>query len=441
MGTPKKKNSYELIFYIAAAVLVIVICTWFGYILEDNTSKKGIQWLKALNSMTDYLNISSFIGAFGKVFSGNGTAKKGLIVGFMGGMLIILWKFAGNGKRYHRRGSEHGSARWGNQQEKNIIADTYDFYNNVIAASDVFLVLDRKKRDMNAEKAEQNNKKSKLLDRIIRPKPKNSPMGNFQKKTAAPKTDEFEDKEQLTVKAVKDMRKETAKIKPMLNLNMIILGGSGTGKSRFYVKPNLMQCNTSFVVTDPSGELLQSCGKMLERKGYKIKVFNINDMKHSSNYNPFHYLKDNDGSINSNNVIKMINTFMLNTKEEGASGGDQFWTDATRLLLSALCFLLVEVGDEEEQNFSAVLDLIHKAKVIEGKEEEKSDLDLMFDKRQEADPNALSVQYYAEFKQAAGKTMQSILISTTTKLQHFKLEDVRNLTFTDNIHLETLGDE
>lgn len=441
MGTLKKKNSYELIFYIAAAVLVIVICTWFGYILEDNTTKKGIQWLKALNSMTEYLNVSSFLSAFGKVFSGNGTAKKGLIVGFMGGMLIILWKFAGNGKRYHRRGSEHGSARWGNQQEKNIIADTYDFYNNVIAASDVFLVLDRKKRDMNAEKAEQNNKKSKLLDRIIRPKPKNSQMGNFRKKTAAPKTDEFEDKEQLTVKAVKDMRKETAKIKPMLNLNMIILGGSGTGKSRFYVKPNLMQCNTSFVVTDPSGELLQSCGKMLERKGYKIKVFNINDMKHSSNYNPFHYLKDNDGSINSNNVIKMINTFMLNTKEEGASGGDQFWTDATRLLLSALCFLLVEVGDEEEQNFSAVLDLIHKAKVIEGKEEEKSDLDLMFDKRQEADPNALSVQYYAEFKQAAGKTMQSILISTTTKLQHFKLEDVRNLTFTDNIHLETLGDE
>ncbi len=237
------------------------------------------------------------------------------------------------------------------------------------------------------------------------------------------------------------MRKTAEKIKPMLNLNMMILGGSGTGKSRFYVKPNIMQCNTSFVVTDPSGELLQSCGKMLERKGYKIRVFNINDMKHSSNYNPFHYLKDENGNINNNNVIKMINTFMLNTKEEGASGGDQFWTDATRLLLSALCFLLVETGSEEEQNFSAVLDLIHKTKVIEGKEEEKSDLDLMFDKRREKAPNALSVQYYEEFKQAAGKTMQSILISTTTRLQHFKLEDVRNLTFTDNIHLETLGDE
>ena len=245
----------------------------------------------------------------------------------------------------------------------------------------------------------------------------------------------------MTLKKVAEMKKAHIKIKPMLNLNKIILGGSGTGKSRFYVKPNLMQCNTSFVVTDPSGELVQSCGMMLIRRGYKIKVFNINDMKHSSNYNPFHYLRDSSGEINSNNVIKMINVFMMNTKVEGTSGGDQFWDDATRLLLSALCFLLIETGTEEEQNFAMVLDLIHKAKVIEGKEEEKSELDVMFDERKKVAPKALSVQYYEEFKQAAGKTMQSILISTTTKLQHFKLEDVRNLTCTDNIHLETMGDE
>ena len=221
---------------------------------------------------------------------------------------------------------------------------------------------------------------------------------------------------------------------------MIILGGSGTGKSRFFVKPNLLQCNTSFVVTDPSGELVESCGNMLIHHGYEVKVFNLNDMKHSSNYNPFHYLRDSNGEINSNNVIKMINVFMTNTKGEG-QGGDPFWDDATRLLLSALSFLLIETGSEEEQNFSGVLDLIHKAKVIEGKEEEKSELDLIFDKRKEKAPKALSVQYYDEFKQAAGKTMQSILISTTTKLQYFKLENVRDLTHTDNIHLETLGDK
>lgn len=247
--------------------------------------------------------------------------------------------------------------------------------------------------------------------------------------------------EKLSLKKVMKMSKASEKIKPMLNLNMIVLGGSGTGKSRFLVKPNLMQCNTSFVVTDPSGELLQSCGKMLEREGYQIKVFNINDMRYSNNYNPFRYLKDSSGKYNENNVIKMINTFMMNTKDENASGGDQFWDDSTRLLLSSICFLLVETAPEEEQNFAGVLDLIHKAKVIEGKEEEKSELDLIFDRHREDSPNALSCQYYDEFKQAAGKTMQSILISTTTKLQHFKLEQMRNLTCTDNIHLEELGDK
>lgn len=247
--------------------------------------------------------------------------------------------------------------------------------------------------------------------------------------------------EKISLKQVAAESKASEKIKPMLNLNQIILGGAGTGKSRFLVKPNLMQCNTSFVVTDPSGELLQSCGKMLEREGYQIKVFNINDMRYSNNYNPFWYLKDSTGKYNENNVIKMINVFMTNTKVEGSSGGDQFWDDSTRLLLSSLCFLLIETGTEEEQNFAGVLDLIHKAKVIEGKEEEKSELDLIFDRHREDSPNALSVQYYDEFKQAAGKTMQSILISTTTKLQHFKLEQMRNLTCTDNIHLEELGDK
>lgn len=442
MGIKEKKIDYtEIAIYAAAVLAVLILCVWVGYVLEMTASpKNGIQLMKALNSLGEYADPVSFIRAFGKVFTGSGITRKGFVLGLMGAALIVLYKFSISGKRYHRRGSEHGSARWGNKQEKDIIADTNDFYNNVICASDIFLVLDRKKREQNENakkkpkkpKKEKVSKKAKDIPEII-------------------ETDDYDDEEQqvieipenekMTLKKVADMKKASGKIKPMLNLNKIILGGSGTGKSRFYVKPNLMQCNTSFVVTDPSGELVQSCGMMLLRRGYKIKVFNINDMKHSSNYNPFHYLRDSTGEINSNNVIKMINVFMTNTKVEGASTGDQFWDDATRLLLSALCFLLVETGTEEEQNFASVLDLIHKAKVIEGKEEEKSELDIIFDKRRENDPKALSVQYYEEFKQAAGKTMQSILISTTTKLQHFKLEDVRNLTYTDNIHLETMGDE
>ena len=136
----------------------------------------------------------------------------------------------------------------------------------------------------------------------------------------------------VSVKDIVSQSKEAAKIKPMLNLNQMILGGSGTGKSRFFVKPNLLMCNTSYIVTDPSGELVQACGQMLINHGYKIKVFNLNDMKHSSNYNPFHYLRDYNGEINANNVIKMINVFMMNTKAEGASGGDPFW-GATRSVL------------------------------------------------------------------------------------------------------------
>ena len=243
----------------------------------------------------------------------------------------------------------------------------------------------------------------------------------------------------ISVALIAKRKKAAEKIKPMLNLNMLILGGTGTGKSRFFVKPNLMMCNTSYVVTDPSAELVESCGKMLERMGYALKVFNIDNMEYSCNYNPFHYIRDFNGNVDENAVIKMINTFMMNTKGEG-QGGEQFWEDCTRMLLSAVCFLLVETASEEQQNFSNVLDLIHKAKVIEGKEEEKSELDLMFDKRKEVSPNALSVQYYDEFKQAAGKTMQSILISTTTRLQCFKLEKIKNLTCTDNIELDTVGD-
>ena len=214
----------------------------------------------------------------------------------------------------------------------------------------------------------------------------------------------------ISVALIAKRKKAAEKIKPMLNLNMLILGGTGTGKSRFFVKPNLMMCNTSYVVTDPSAELVESCGKMLERMGYALKVFNIDNMEYSCNYNPFHYIRDFNGNVDENAVIKMINTFMMNTKGEG-QGGEQFWEDCTRMLLSAVCFLLVETASEEQQNFSNVLDLIHKAKVIEGKEEEKSELDLMFDKRKEVSPNALSVQYYDEFKQAAGVVCSKRLLN------------------------------
>lgn len=423
MGIPEKKTDTLLYIIIVCCIIAFPFIVLAGYTLEMTADKNGnIRIFEAIGSISEYMTISNLGSAFRAVLSGNGMTRNACVFGLFGSMIAIMYRLVGNGKRYHRKGVEHGSARWGSRQEKEIIADTTKagFYNNVICASDVFLVLDRKVREKN-EAAEEKSKGRK--------------KGSRKKKNPSRLTGT-----EISIKDVTSAGREAEKIKPMRNLNMIILGGSGTGKSRFFVKPNLLQCNTSFVVTDPSGELVESCGKMLMRHGYEIRVFNLNDMKHSSNYNPFHYLKDSTGEINSNNVIKMINVFMTNTKGEGSSG-DPFWDDATRLLLSSLCFLLIETGTEEEQNFAGVLDLIHKAKVIEGREEEKSELDLMFDKRKEAAPKALSVQYYEEFKQAAGKTMQSILISTTTKLQYFKLENVRNLTHTDNIRLETLGDK
>ena len=426
MGAPEKKISPCFYAVIIGCVIALPAVMFLGYMLDLSAGDEGqIQIFELLSNSEEYLAEATLDGLLSALLKGGMTAKA-TIIGFFASLIIIVYVLMGDGKRYHRKGSEHGSARWGSKAEKDIIADTNDFYNNVICASDIMLVLDRKKRDKNeAEKDKKKNAKAKSKSK------KNQHSNEISHDTNI----------KVSVKDIVSQSKEASKIKPMLNLNQIILGGSGTGKSRFFVKPNLLMCNTSYIVTDPSGELVQACGQMLINHGYKIKVFNLNDMKHSSNYNPFHYLRDYNGEINANNVIKMINVFMMNTKAEGASGGDPFWDDATRLLLSSLCFLLIETGTEEEQNFAGVLDLIHKAKVIEGKEEEKSELDLIFDQRKEADPKALSVQYYDEFKQAAGKTMQSILISTSTKLQYFKLPDVRNLTCTDNIHLEEVGDE
>ena len=426
IGAPEKKISPYFYAVITGCIIALPAVIFLGYLLDLSAGDEGqIQIFELLSNSEEYLAEATLNGLLSALLKGGMTAKA-TIIGFFASLIIIVYVLMGDGKRYHRKGSEHGSARWGSKAEKDIIADTNDFYNNVICASDIMLVLDRKKRDKNeAERDKKKNAKAKSKSK------KNQHSNEISHDTNI----------KVSVKDIVSQSKETSKIKPMLNLNQIILGGSGTGKSRFFVKPNLLMCNTSYIVTDPSGELVQACGKMLMNHGYKIKVFNLNDMKHSSNYNPFHYLRDYNGEINPNNVIKMINVFMMNTKAEGASGGDSFWDDATRLLLSALSFLLIETGTEEEQNFAGVLDLIHKAKVIEGKEEEKSELDLIFDQRKEADPKALSVQYYDEFKQAAGKTMQSILISTTTKLQYFKLPDVRNLTCTDNIHLEEVGDE
>ena len=577
-GDVKNKSFFQRnLNYIIFAVIAVILGLLAGHSVAANAGKKGIDWSGVSESLESCLSVGGFFEALVAALNGGKYEQQGLTYGFIvGGALVFIGAMSPK-KRMHRKGSEHGSAHWGTEEEKRIIRDNADFFNNAIIASDVFLVLDRKKRDENEKKHSLIPRKktddNERHDRLIEEIKSHSPVGNgtevesgvlkryvsYDKNIEIPAeingsritsigdfaftgcadaetitipesiksigkgafsgcaelrsvsalgvknvgVSAFEDctslsditfsnslksiggnafkncpqvdfycptgssaakyaaknyiysidnssslkSRKLSANQVINASKSAQKIKPMLNLNMIVLGGSGTGKSRFFVKPNLMQMNCSFVVTDPSGELLESCGMMLKRNGYEIKVFNIDNMSHSDNYNPFYYLKefgtDTGRKYKPENVVKMINTFMLNTKGEG-QGADPFWDNATEIFLSAIIFYMLEDLPEEEWNWSKVLEIVHSAEVDEDKKT-KSDFDLLFDEYRDRcereGRNSLALQSYTEFTQAAGKTMQSILINTTARLKNFKLQEVINLTSTDTIHLESLGDK
>ena len=220
------------------------------------------------------------------------------------------------------------------------------------------------------------------------------------------------------------------------NNNIIVLGGSGSGKSRFFIKPNMLNANCSFIITDPSGELLESMGGFLVNEGYELRVFNLVEMEHSNCYNPFHYIRNQEG------VLIMINALIKNTTPKGSSSNDPFWEKAETALLQAICFFLVSECNKEDQNFSSVMKLLRCAKAVEGREEEDSTLDIMFNDLKAREPEHIAVQSYAVFKSAGGgKTAQSILISCQTRLQTFNLDAIKNLTNIDNIDLGSVGDK
>lgn len=221
----------------------------------------------------------------------------------------------------------------------------------------------------------------------------------------------------------------------MRNLNVLVAGGSGSGKSRFVVKPNLLQANCSFVVTDPKGELLESTGDFLRRRGYKIKVFNLVEMDHSNSYNPFQYIRNEEG------VLTMINALIQNTTPPGSTKGDPFWEKAETALLQALCFYLYYECNMEDRSFTNVMKLLRCLEVREGQEDYDSTLDIMFKTLKEKNPEHIAVRQYAVFKQAAGKTAQSIMVSCSVRLTIFNMEVINRLTGHDDIRLETLGDE
>ena len=219
------------------------------------------------------------------------------------------------------------------------------------------------------------------------------------------------------------------------NKNILVIGGSGSGKTRFFVKPNLMQMHSSYVVTDPKGTVLVECGKMLLKNGYKVKVLNTINFKKSMHYNPFAYIRS------EKDILKLVNTIILNTKGEGQQSGEDFWVKAEKLYYTALIGYIWYECVEKEQNFTTLLDMINASEAREDDEEFKNPVDLMFDELEEREPDHFAVKQYKKYKLAAGKTAKSILISCGARLAPFDIKELRDLTSYDELELDMLGDE
>ena len=218
------------------------------------------------------------------------------------------------------------------------------------------------------------------------------------------------------------------------NLNTIVIGGSGAGKTRFYAKPNILQCNTSFVVLDPKGEIIRSVGHLLEAKDYVIKVIDLIDMSKSLGYNPFHYIQ------NDKDILKLITNLIRNTTPKGSNTNDPFWEKSETALLEALMLYLYHYAPEDEQNFTMVMEMLNYAEVKEDEEDYESPLDELFKRLEALDSNSLALKQYKIYKQAAGKTAKSILISVGVRLAAFNLEELASLTRFDEMELEQIGE-
>ena len=218
------------------------------------------------------------------------------------------------------------------------------------------------------------------------------------------------------------------------NKNVLVVGGSGSGKTRFWLKPNLLQCHSSYVVTDPKGSIVVECGNALLKNGYKLKILNTINFKKSMHYNPFSYVHS------EKDILKLVTTLMTNTKGDG-SGGDPFWEKSERLLLTALIAYLHYEAPVEEQNFATLLEMLNTMQVLEDDEEYQNPVDLLFEELAKKKPNSFAGRQYKLYKLAAGKTAKSILISCGARLAPFDIQELRDLTMYDELQLDTLGDK
>ena len=219
------------------------------------------------------------------------------------------------------------------------------------------------------------------------------------------------------------------------NKNILVIGGSGSGKTRFFVKPNLMQMHSSYVVTDPKGTVLVECGKLLQRGGYRIKVLNTINFKKSMRYNPFAYIRS------EKDILKLVNTLIANTKGDGEKAGEDFWVKSERLFYCALIGYIWYEAPEEEKNFTTLLEMINASEAREDDPEFQSPVDQMFERLEEKDPEHFAVRQYRKFLLSAGKTRSSILISCGARLAPFDIREVRELMEDDELELDTIGDK
>lgn len=400
-----------ILLYAIIIFAVLYVSAGLGAAMDLSVDDEGVLDFNVL--MTQFetvLTSTDTVGAHFTDFSSY-SFKITLMVAFALGIYALM-KYTSR-KRLHRKGVEHGSARWANEKEEKYLAD------RMSAGS-------KPKRGKDA--AQQSLRTATKPEKKKGKKPPKSPF----------ETDN-------NILLTQEVRMSLNTRQHRENLNVLVIGGSGSGKSRFYVKPNIMQLNTSYVVTDPKGELLRSCGRLLKKAGYEIRVFNLIDMSHSNNYNPFNYIYDKDGNINKTYVMKMVNCLMKNTKQEGASGGDQFWDDSTKALTLAIAFYLLEKKTDEngnslDRNFSTVMKMMRLAEISEQDENHRSPLDEMMDELRGENPHSMAVSFYADFKKAPAETAKSILISAAVRFAAFNLPEVADLTHTDNIHLDTLGD-
>ena len=295
-----------------------------------------------------------------------------LLIGVAIGVGIrLVVYFKAKNAKKFRHGEEYGSARWGTPKDIEPYMDKENFENNILLTS--------------TERLQMNGRPS-------------SP-------------------------------------KFARNKNVLIIGGSGSGKTRFFVKPNLMQMHSSYVVTDPKGTVLLEVGKMLQNNKYRIKVLNTINFAKSCHYNPFAYIRS------EKDILKLVNTIIVNTKGEGAQATEDFWVKAEKLYYTALIAYIWYEAPEEEQNFSMLIDLIDASEAREDDEEFKNAVDLLFEELAEKDPNHFAVRQYAKYKLAAGKTAKSILISCGARLAPFDIRELRELTSYDELELDTLGEQ